>query len=243
MESKEKKVAVQISELVRQLEEQSSDPKILDKSTLRECAVFLKNKGYSSTEIGHVLKVNERTIQRYMKEYRKKTRLGLGENFHQDFVGEIVNNMRLRCQRLWKLAYSGKLSAYEEARVICMIHQIEMNKVAVLERLGYLQESQGKDELAKAYDLSVEKREQQEVMRMLWFHDKRLTSEQIEHLNNYYIGEKRIYPHKADEIPQRMNLMINMLVGENEDNMKELKGVAAPGELRCRVFVINGLRN
>lgn len=247
MGSKEKKLALPISELVRQLEEQITDPNTLDKTTLKECAVFLRNKGYSSPEIARVLKVNERTIQRYMKMYRSEIKLELGEHFQLDFVGEIVNSMRLRCQRLWRLVYSGTLSVSEEARAICAIHQIEMDKLLMLERLGYIQESQGKQETSTAYEFSIEKRGQEEVMKMLWIHDKRLTLQQVDFLKNEYICQMRFYPHKVKEIPKRINLIIDMFIEENEFLRKRESAnsntVTVSSQLYCKVFVINKLCN
>lgn len=247
MSNKGRKVILHIAEVVKQLEEQTVDPKTLDKMVLQDCAVLLKNRGFSSLEIAKVLKVDERTIQRYIKIYRSKIKLELGENFQQELIAEIVNNMRLRCQRLWRLVYSGLLSASEEARTICAIHQIEMNKLSMMERLGYIQESQIRDEVLKEYEMAVEKREQEEVSRQPWIHDKRLTPEQITVLKRYYISENRVYSHKSKELPERMKMLVEMAVEENEFiKQRDLNAsfdVALENGLRCKVNVINGLYN
>lgn len=241
MGSNERKVVAQISELIRQLEEQLIDPKTLDKITLQECAAVLKTRGYSSTEIANFLKVNERTIQRYIKVYRTKIKLELGENFQQELVAEIVNNMRLRCQRLWRLVHSGTLSASEEARAICAIHQIEMDKLSMMERLGYIQESQIREEVIRGYESAVDKREQEEVSRQPWIHDKRLTPEQITELKKFYISENRVYPHKSKELPKRMKILVEIATDENEFLRQRSIDVALKNGLRCSVNVINGL--
>ncbi|MFA5039629.1 MAG: hypothetical protein WC732_08130 [Candidatus Omnitrophota bacterium] len=155
-----------ISELVQQLENKILEPGSLDKTVLQKCAVLFKNRGYSNEDISEILKVSSRTIDRYIENVRSETSLMVGINFQKELLGEILNHLKLRYQRLLRLSYSDKLSDFEKARTVCLCHQIEMDGVALLSRLGYLSREQGLGSINHAEEEAEESDKQlQEMIR------------------------------------------------------------------------------
>jgi len=127
-----------IFELVKQLEKKMITPESLSKNVLRKCADIYKGRGYSNTQIAEILEVDEKTVQRYIKQQREENSLTIGQDFQKNIVGEIIRNWKTQYQRLLKLSYSDDLVPNEIMKAIYFAHQVEKDGVELLERLGYL---------------------------------------------------------------------------------------------------------
>ena len=132
------------AELVRQLEEKSISPGALDKRTKRECLLHcVIIRGYKSRDIAVVFGVNIRSAQRYIDKIRHENTLWVDEFFQRRIVNEYYRNWQSRYQRLLHLSYSDKLSDAEMIKAISRLEQFEINKIAVLERLGCVSREYG----------------------------------------------------------------------------------------------------
>lgn len=127
-----------IFDLVKDLEKKAVKPSSLSREALRKCADVYKGRGYSNTQIAEILEVDEKTVQRYIKQQREENSLTIGKNFQKNIVGEIIRNWKTQYQRLLKLSYSDDLTPNEIMKAIYLAHQVEKDGVALLERLGYL---------------------------------------------------------------------------------------------------------
>lgn len=237
-----------IADLAKQILEGQLDPKTLDRAVIKKIAVHLKDLAYSSEEIAHHLKVDKRTIQRYIRDHKKSFALELEDGFQKNFLGEFLNDVRLHRQYLWRLIHSGDLSGSDKLKAICALNQVAMNAVGVLERLGYLTEARAKQELLEGTEASIERRDQEEVSRMTWICDSRLRPDQHDFLKRFYIGEKHSYPHKQKEIVEKLRRFIEEIAEENAEEFKKkqeeaAKRVTSSTRIPCKVFFVSRLCN
>jgi DNA-binding transcriptional regulator LsrR (DeoR family) len=72
-----------IFELAKQLEDKSINPSDMRKGDLKKCADLFKSRGYSNTDIAEILEVDEKTVQRYIKDQREENALAISSNFQQ----------------------------------------------------------------------------------------------------------------------------------------------------------------
>jgi len=132
-----------IKEVAHQLEAQKISPDTLDKETKMKCVLFFVTRGYSNDEIAEILGVSIRTVQRYQEEIHTENVLVLDDQFQRRIAADFYSNWKSNRQRLLRISYSGTLSDMETARVIYMLHQLDVSNIAVLERLGYLSYDHG----------------------------------------------------------------------------------------------------
>lgn len=76
-----------IFEVVKQLEKQALSPASLNKDVLRKCADVYKGRGYSNSQIAEILEVDQKTVQRYIKQQREENSLVITEGFQKKIVG------------------------------------------------------------------------------------------------------------------------------------------------------------
>jgi len=224
-----------VTELAKKIENQIIDPRILSKELLEKCAVFYKaRRGYSNEDIAEILQVCTRTVERYIKNVRLDNSLQIGSNFQNEVLGEVLNNLRLRYERLWRLSYSNQLSDYEKARVIFMCDQIEMNELLLLSRLGYLSKEQTLDVLKELKEEMEDlKRKNNELV------DERLhslTSQQFQHL-------REVWKAKSAETDVVLEKVVADYEVENKRQIELTGHVDDFEKLFCSVNVINGLCN
>lgn len=225
METKNIKAIVSILELVRQLEERSTNPETLDKKTLAKCAAILRGRGYSNVEISDFLKVDERTVQRYMKKMRLEIALNLDDNFQKELAAEIMNNARQQSQRLLRLSHSNDISTYEEARIVFMSNQIMLAGVMLLEKLGYLYKEIGINQLTMGGN-SVSETKLREALGRNLIYAKKLTQDQKRRIIGYYFFRMQNSPNKEEEIRRDIDDLVFSFVGESE-RYKALTGKPA----------------
>jgi len=135
---------ISIAELVRRLEEKSISSGALDRRTKKECLVHcVVIRGYKSRDIKEVFGVEIRDAQRYIRAIRHENSLRVDKYFQKKVVDDYYHNWQSRYQRLLRLSYSDKLSDAEMVKTIFRLEQLEINKIAVLERLGYVSREYG----------------------------------------------------------------------------------------------------
>lgn len=144
---------ISIGELVKKLENGEVNPRTLDKKILQQCTIYFKTRGYSSEEIAEILGVNERTVQRYLSRVREGNLIIPNVGFQIRCASTFINNWQSQYQRLLKLSYSNELTDNEKVRVIYLLHQLDINKIAALDRLGYLTKAQGMEDAKKTVKL------------------------------------------------------------------------------------------
>ncbi len=148
-----------ILELAKQLENKTINPTGQRKGDLKKCADLFKSRGYSNTDIAEILDVDEKTVQRYIKDQREENALAISSNFQKQIVGEIVRDWHKQYYRLLRLSYSEGMTANEVMKAIYLAHQVEKDGIELLERLGYLSKSVGMDDIKGA--LAREEKEEQ----------------------------------------------------------------------------------
>jgi predicted transcriptional regulator len=224
-----------ISELAKRIESQIIDSKMLSKEVLEKCAVFYKaRRGYTNEDIAEILQVCSRTVERYIRNVRLDNSLQIKTDFQNEILGEVLNNLRLRYERLWRLSYSDQLSDYEKARVIFMCDQIEMNKFLLLSRLGYLSKEQALDALKELKEEMEDLRRKNSELT-----DERLrslTSQQFQHL-------REVWKAKSAETEVVLEKIVTDCEADNERQLELTGHVGDFKKLFCSVNVINGLCN
>ena len=147
--AKEKGVSrkVPISELAKQIEKGEVNLATLDKKVLRQYVLYRNARGYDNYEIAEILGCTVRTVQRYVKHARRENWLNVDQHLQREIAKEFYDNWKLQYRRLLKLSYSEGLSDPERAKIICALHQLEISGIATLERLGYISQEQGIEDI------------------------------------------------------------------------------------------------
>jgi len=232
-----------ISELVQKLKKGEIDSKELDKKVLWECARRLKREGFSWSEIASIFKTTERTAQRYLKKAKEEITLNLKNNFQLELAGEMLNNWRSRIQRLQRLLDSGKLSAFEEARVVLMAQKIEEELTEMFVKLGYFSKAQGDYDQRHA-GLNASEIRERRAMGKRWMLAKKLTPDQRRSIADYYSHNIYQFPFLEKEIRKRTDEMLDKYMAENEILRKsKTRPVTSFSRLSCKLFVVNKLCN
>jgi len=148
--AKNMEVRNSIFELAKQLENKSINPSDARKGDLKKCADLFKSRGYSNADIAEILDVDEKTVQRYIKDQREENALAISSDFQKQMVGEVVRDWHKQYYRLLRLSYSEGMTANEVMKAIYLAHQVEKDGIELLERLGYLSKSVGADDIKGA---------------------------------------------------------------------------------------------
>lgn len=193
-----------IFELVKQLEKGAVNPASLSKDALRKCADVYKARGYSNSQIAEILNVDDKTVQRYIKQQREENSLTIGDNFQKNMVGEIIRNWRNQYQRLIKLSYSDDLTPNEIMKAIYFGHQVEKDGVELLERLGYLTKEVFAPEYQQESKIIVIKSGDVDVNKFPAFQN--LSTEQKEQIVKMM--------DERNEVARKINKMMKDLTGE-----------------------------
>lgn len=131
---------ISIVEIIKGLEDKTLNPKEFNKDVLREWAHAMKMRGYDNFEIGQLLQVTPRTVQRFISKARENHSLIASDDYQKHFMNQTVGNFMAQYDRLIRLSYSDKISDSERIRAIFAACQVQRDMVVILERLGYLNE-------------------------------------------------------------------------------------------------------
>ncbi|MDD5174428.1 MAG: hypothetical protein PHV48_06350 [Candidatus Omnitrophica bacterium] len=242
MESKERKIAVSASELVRELQEGIINPKALDVATKEGYTKVLNDNEYDSIEIAKLLKINIRSIQRYIKKIKKDNALKVGRDFQKETLGEVVDLENKLFKKLSKLLESESLSTQEQLQISSQLHKINIDKIMILEKVGYLSIDQGKYDLQHPPTSSIPDSRERRAFGKRWMLCSRLTPDQRRSIVDYYSMTLYYHPYLEKEIRKITDEQINNAISENEKHRKDTaRGVGPFKQLYCKVFVINRL--
>ncbi|MGA2774970.1 MAG: helix-turn-helix domain-containing protein [Candidatus Omnitrophota bacterium] len=207
-----------LAELAKQLEIKIVDPATVDKKDLMKCALFFKSRGYSSEEIADHLKVDVRTVQRYIQQMRLENSLEFGPDFQRRIVREVIDDYAVRQQRLLKLSYAEDLSSYEQAKILFMCHQLQLSSMMLLERLGYLNKATGTSDLWRSTNKAQVAKEDKMADDPLVKKIKELNSNQQAIMSNFMISHniRRSKKHRATA-----EKMINDYIAYNKKDREE----------------------
>lgn len=131
-----KKMSVQ--DIVKALEDKSISLEEVDKNILKECVVVMKNWGYRNSEIGNLLKVSDRSVQRYVSDVRESNSLATTADFQKRFMAEAISNFRTQYYRLIRISHSEGVTTFEKTRAIFAACQVLKDVIVIMERLGYV---------------------------------------------------------------------------------------------------------
>lgn len=238
MRSEEKKVAVQISELIRQLKEGVINPKTLDRV---KYVKPLRDYGCKNVEIAELFEVGVRTVERDFVKIKKINALKLGPDFQKEVLGEIVDNEKYRYQKLLQLLNSKDLPVQQQVKILSLLQKMDVDKVVYLEKGGYVSKTQGEREIQESKPTIPEIKERK-AMGKRWMQRNRITCKQRGELTDYFQDHMYYYPHLEKEIRKNVNRKIDYYISENIKQGKDyIRGVGPFTQLYCSVLVTNRL--
>jgi predicted transcriptional regulator len=138
MESNNKQSKLTVADAVRELENGTLSPKQFKKSVLGEYAIFMKSRGYTNLEIGEILQITSRTVQRYVQKIRENNQAICSSVFQKQFLNEVVGNFWAQYYRLVKLSYSDRVKEADKIKAISEANQVLYDMAALLIKVGYL---------------------------------------------------------------------------------------------------------
>lgn len=103
--------------------------------------MIMKRRGYTNSEIGQLLKITSRTVQRYASKARGENSLVATSDFQKNFMNETIGNLQAQYYRLIRISYSDEISDSEKIRAIFAACQVLRDMIGILGRFGYLSES------------------------------------------------------------------------------------------------------
>lgn len=74
---------------------------------------------------------------------KERKPLKLDQSFQRRVARDFYYNGKSRYQRLLRLSYSDELKDIERAKVIYLLHKLDVDNIIVLDRLGYISQSYG----------------------------------------------------------------------------------------------------
>ena len=125
-------------DLIREIQSGARSPRSLSMEDRQRCIEHLEAEGCTVAEMGHILKVNERTIFRDRLAIRESNALRMTPTFVGETVGAFVRKSELSTARLLKLLRAGEATVVAKIEAERAIWQINMDVVRTLQSLGYL---------------------------------------------------------------------------------------------------------
>lgn len=124
--------------LIAQIKEQRLDPKVIGSDDRRRCVEFLRAEGYSIAEIAQILKRDERTIFRDIKQIRADHALAPDPAFSERMIGELLHQAEISMSRLRRIAREPKASAMERLMAEAGAWKVHRECFEALQSVGYL---------------------------------------------------------------------------------------------------------
>ena len=125
------------------------DPGHVEKDTQIDCVFVYRARRYPIAQIAALLKVDVRTVSRYVAEGRKKNAIKASSDFQAEFIGDSLNNLWAQYARLIRWSYSDELSEADKIRASLSACQIQKYAIELMERLGYLSPKNTEVEIKK----------------------------------------------------------------------------------------------
>ena len=210
--------------LTKQLEHRLINPASLRKEDKKKCADLFKSRGYSNIDIAEILEVDEKTVQRYIKDQREENALAITSNFQKQQIEEVIRHWHAQYYRLLKLSYSEGMTTNEVMKAIYLAHQVEKDGVELLERLGYLTKETAEKDIKIALEREKKEEEENEKIR------KKSVPEEI--LDQLDIAQtkkiKEVLDRRADESYKETMKMAEDFMAENEKKRLAGGGEGSP---------------
>jgi len=129
------KSAVQI---LQEINSGQFDPRLLDSEGRKCCVEALMGEGYTISHMAQVLKRNEKTIRRDLKEIRAQHALSPSQKFTKELVGELVAKALHHSGYLMRIARSKDALPGEKSQAEFAAWKVIKELVEKLQTLGYL---------------------------------------------------------------------------------------------------------
>jgi hypothetical protein len=129
---------IPMSQLAAQLEAREVNAATLDKKTGTEAIMYFRSHGYSTEEIGTIFNLSPRTVQRRVQKAKTENFIEFGIGFQKDFMQDIMNSTGAQRQRLLRLSHDESLAPCNRAKIIIMLNKLDLDRMTLLEKLGYL---------------------------------------------------------------------------------------------------------
>ena len=124
--------------LLRQIQSGATDPKSIGVAERRQLVAFLLSDGYSVAEMGQILKVADRTIERDRKAIRESNVIARDPRLVEQMVGRLVGEAELAVQRIRKAVRDKDTAKTLRVDAEHRCYQIISDLVGTMQRLGYL---------------------------------------------------------------------------------------------------------
>ncbi|MBL8874168.1 MAG: hypothetical protein JNM86_00050 [Phycisphaerae bacterium] len=125
-------------ELLRLIKERELDPKTLNPDTRRICVQHLYTEGLTTSEMAHLLRCNERTIERDRREIREANSLKLDPGFADRIAGDLLAESEQVISRIRRAARDAAATPGDRIAAERNCFDIRCQLIDRLQSLGYL---------------------------------------------------------------------------------------------------------
>jgi len=135
-------------EIIRAIKAGELESKQLNPQSRRACVTHLIAEGLTSSEIAHLLKCSERTIERDRSEIREANALHVDDRFPARVAGELFSEAELAIGRIRRAARDAAAAPSERITAEKLCFDIRCDLVDRLQSLGYLPSAARRTELS-----------------------------------------------------------------------------------------------
>lgn len=135
-------------ETIRAIKAGELESKQLNPQSRRACVTHLIAEGLTSSEISHLLKCSERTIERDRSEIREANALRVDDRFPARIAGELFSEAELAIGRIRRAARDAAAAPSERITAEKLCFDIRCDLVDRLQSLGYLPSAARRTELS-----------------------------------------------------------------------------------------------
>lgn len=145
VENHEERSAIDILRLIKS---QEVDAKTLKPDDRRTCVVHLLGEGLSTSEIAHLLRCHDRTIERDRRDIRESNSLRVDPGFADRVAGELMTEGDMTISRIRRAARDAGAGPGDRIAAEKSCFEIRCQLIDRLQSLGYLPNAARKTELS-----------------------------------------------------------------------------------------------
>ncbi len=127
-----------VLELIKRIKNKQLQPKTIGPEDRRRCVEVLRSEGYTLAEIGQILSVSERTIQRDIEKLRQEHALAPDPQLPERMIGELVQQAEVSIARLRRIAREASASAMERLMAESLAWKVGKELFEKLQSAGYV---------------------------------------------------------------------------------------------------------
>jgi hypothetical protein len=135
-------------DILRLIKSQELDPKTLKPDDRRTCVLHLLGEGLSTSEIAHVLRCHDRTIERDRREIRESNSLRVDPGFADRVAGELMSEGDMTISRIRRAARDAAAAPGDRIAAEKSCFDIRCQLIDRLQSLGYLPNAARRTELS-----------------------------------------------------------------------------------------------